>query len=66
MNDSFLYRRFLLVVALIAATGMGIANVILETRTQASPFRQFSDSPQRPACAQDRICLISSTMRPLA
>jgi len=66
MNDTLLYRRFLLVVALIAATGMGIANLILETRTQASPIRQFSGSQERPACARDRVCLITATVRPLA
>jgi hypothetical protein len=66
MNDSFLYRRFLLVAALIAASGMGIANVILETRTQTSPFRQFSGSQDRPTCGTYRVCLITSPVRPLA
>jgi hypothetical protein len=66
MNDTLLYRRFLLVVALIAASGMGIANVILETRPRDSSIRQFSGSQERPACARDRVCLITSTVRPLA
>jgi hypothetical protein len=66
MNDTLLYRRFLLVVAFIAATGMGMANVILETRSNASPIRQFSGSQERPICVAERVCLISSTVRPLA
>ncbi len=66
MNDTLLYRRFAFVVAMIAAIGVGMAHVILETRGAGTGVsRQFPAAAQK-SCAGERMCLVGRLQAPLA
>ncbi|HSO46350.1 MAG TPA: hypothetical protein VLQ68_00325 [Rhizobiaceae bacterium] len=67
MNDTLLYRRFMVVAALIAAIGAMTANVILETRAaDSSAANRFSVPGERQLCAGGRMCLATFAKAPFA
>jgi hypothetical protein len=57
MIDTILYRRFFIVVLVIAAFGVLAANVILETRQGGYGRPQAFDQPGTERCLPSKICL---------
>jgi hypothetical protein len=57
MLDTILYRRFFVVVLVIAALGAITANVIIETRSGAYGRPQASGLVDRAHCISGRLCM---------
>jgi hypothetical protein len=55
--DTILYRRFFVVVLVIAALGAITANVIIETRSGAYARSQASGWANPERCISGRLCL---------
>lgn len=67
MYDALLYRRFVVIAALIAAMGAVAANVILETRAgDNSAANRFFVPGERELCAGGRTCLAKFAKTPFA
>lgn len=66
MDDTLLYRRFAFVVALIAAIGVTMAHVILETRSAGMGMSRQAPAVVQKSCGGERMCLVGSVFRPSA
>jgi hypothetical protein len=65
MNDTLLYRRFMVMAALMAAMGAFTAHVILETRAPATGLSRPFPAPAK-VCGGERMCLVGRIYKPLA
>lgn len=60
--DTILYRRFFIVVLVIAALGAITANVIIETRSGAYGRSQASGWADPERCIAARVCMHGRTI----
>ena len=60
--DTILYRRFFIVVLVIAALGAITANVIIETRSGAYGRSQASGWADPERCISTRVCMHSRSI----
>ena len=66
MNDSMLYRRFMLVAAMIAVMGAVTANVIQQTRSSGGAQHQNAIGERQQICISPSLCGIVGRYLPIA
>ena len=66
MIDTMLYRRFMLVAAMIAVMGAVTANVIQQTRSSGVARHQNAVGERRQSCISPSLCGIAGRYLPIA